>query len=179
MYEPPSAFAPCRFAPRRSQLHTSTTSYKTQPPVCVRRRPSNTDHAKQSVKPQKKPRPKTFDNNHKRARPIQAIWSGHVIAQSTKYEFMDGRFFFPVSSVNWELVEKTEKTRHHNPIGKMGMHDIVIPLSKKHGKVLRNRAAVFSFQKLKRQFERLQGYTCFWKGVRIVAMDRTQQRRRG
>lgn len=79
---------------------------------------------------------------------------------------MDGRFFFPAESVGWEFIERGDKTRHHNPVGRLGIHDIV-KRDARGGVVARNRGAVMSFQRLKRPFEQLEGYTYFWKGVEI------------
>lgn len=81
-------------------------------------------------------------------------------------QFMDGRFLFPRESVRWEFIKKGNKTRHHNPVGRLGIHDIVKRDAR--GRVLaRNRGAVMSFQELKRPFDQLEGYTYFWKGVEL------------
>lgn len=68
--------------------------------------------------------------------------------------------------MRWEHLVKTEKTKFHNPIGIMYAYDIVI--YKHNGDVLRkNRAAVQKFQDLKKCNRPWEGYTFFWKGVRI------------
>lgn len=89
---------------------------------------------------------------------------------------MDGRFFFPAHSVRWDVIESNGAYKHHNPIGRAFIYDIVLRSEsvKRFGAIiLRNRGAVMSFTEPKREWRAMQGYTGFLKGVKVMQKPRT------
>lgn len=84
---------------------------------------------------------------------------------------MDGRFFFPAHSIRWEVLEANGVCKHHNPIGRAFIYDIVLrseSVKRLGAIILRNRGAVMSFAEPKREWGAMRGYTGFWKGVKIM-----------
>ena len=100
--------------------------------------------------------------------PLIASWNGVILAESSEYEFIDGRFFFPHSSVNWKHLEENSARRYINPIGQGYFYDIVLRGPGENAKeITRNRCAVLSLQDVKRHWGVLLGFTYFWKGVKL------------
>lgn len=86
-------------------------------------------------------------------------------------QFLDGRFFFPAHSVRWQVIESNGVYKHHNPIGRACMHDIVLrseSVKRRGAVVLRNRGAVMSFIETRNEWRAMRGYTGFAKGVKIM-----------
>lgn len=79
---------------------------------------------------------------------------------------MEGRFYFPTSSVRWENLRKTEVTKTHNPIGRAVYYDVVAKLE--NGRTLVNKKAAWSYKNLKSSWACMEGCTAFWKGVKIT-----------
>lgn len=99
---------------------------------------------------------------------LVASWNNIIIAQSSEYEFIDGRFLFPYSSVNWEYLEENKARRYINPMGQGYFYDIVQRGPGENAKeIARNKCAVLSLQDVKRHWKVLSGYTYFWKGVKL------------
>lgn len=107
------------------------------------------------------------------ARPPQtlsATWCNTTLAVSSEAEFIDGRFYFPRASVDWSLLADADERRNHNPIGPAQYYDIVVPGSGRGG-VRRNKAAAWAFGPLRKQWRVLEGFTTFWKGVKIQVVN--------
>lgn len=83
-------------------------------------------------------------------------------------QYVEGRFYFPESSVRWEYFAESGHQAMHNPVGSATYYDIVVP-----GVRPRNRRAAWCYRNLKRQWRIMEGRTTFWKGVafRICTMD--------
>lgn len=103
---------------------------------------------------------------------VVATWAGVELARSSKCEFLDGRFFFPESSVRWEYLSPTDVEKTHNPIGKAVYYDIRAPANGGAGKPCVNRHAAFCYRDLRKQWRIMEGRTAFWKGVAVTALTR-------
>lgn len=67
-------------------------------------------------------------------------------------------------------MESSEQHKHLNPIGRLQLFDVVLrsQSEKRPGHVIvRNRGAVMMFSELKGGWKTMEGYTCFWKGVKL------------
>lgn len=85
-------------------------------------------------------------------------------------QFLDGRFYFPKTSVASKYLEENGKMKHQNPVGTAKVCDIVV--RDKNGRIVkRNRGAAWYFDDLRRVWKILEGYTSFWKGVKIQAAE--------
>lgn len=112
-----------------------------------------------------------------RRRPLVALWSGAVLAESRDYEFLDGRFYFPGCDVRWEFLRENGRTRFQNPVGLTRFYDVEVEQGKRK---LRNRCAGVRFdEELRRPWEGMRGFVCFWKGVAVVAKPAELEGRSG
>lgn len=75
-------------------------------------------------------------------------------------KFLDGRFYFPEDSVDWDLVCAAGSEGHRNPYGRIDWFDV-----RAGGRV--NQRAAWRFRQLRRPYASLSGFTAFWKGVRV------------
>jgi uncharacterized protein (DUF427 family) len=82
---------------------------------------------------------------------------------------VEGRFYFPSASVRWEYLHDCGVKIKHNPIGAAVFFDIVVPAGAI--KTRKNKKAAWSYRNLKSHWKVMEGYTAFWKGVVISAID--------
>eukprot|EP00171_Calliarthron_tuberculosum_P011143 IDg11143t1 len=99
-------------------------------------------------------------NGPGRGAAIQATWNGRVLARSSEYVYLEGRFYFPRDSVDWGLFTEAGVQGHRNPYGRIDFYDVRVD---KH----LNRKAAWRFDDLRKPYTRLSGFTAFWKGVEI------------
>lgn len=83
-------------------------------------------------------------------------------------QFLDGRFFFPESSVCWKYLSPANVEKTHNPVGKAVYFDIIAPTNGGAGKPRVNRRAAFCYMNLRNQWKLMEGRTAFWKGVAVT-----------
>jgi len=89
-----------------------------------------------------------------------AKWNGQVIAETTKFETVDGNIYFPRDS----LKESFFKPSSHNTVcswkGTASYFDVVVD-----GKV--NENAAWYYAEPKDAAKNIKGYVAFWKGVEV------------
>ena len=92
----------------------------------------------------------------------KATWNGVILAESDKYEMVEGNVYFPQESAKWEYF--TEGDRQYTCPWKGGAryHDIVVG-----GKI--NKNAAWSYPEPKEAAKHIKGHVAFErsKGVRI------------
>ncbi len=89
-----------------------------------------------------------------------AKWNGQVIAETTKFETVDGNIYFPRDS----LKESFFKPSSHKTVcswkGTASYFDVVVD-----GKV--NENAAWYYAEPKDAAKNIKGYVAFWKGVEV------------
>ena len=90
----------------------------------------------------------------------QATWNGAVLAESDKYEVVEGNVYFPPKSVKWEYFKQTDKHTTCPWKGVASYYDLVVS-----GKV--NTNAVWSYPEPKDAAMSIKGHVAFGGGVKV------------
>eukprot|EP00871_Galdieria_phlegrea_P002125 jgi/Galph1/2913/GphlegSOOS_G1588.1 len=93
-----------------------------------------------------------------------ATWMNTIVARGTDFEILDSKVYFREQDVNWDVLEKCERTKQFNPIGLAQLYNIVV---KKEGRSFRNKEAAWKFSDLKDEWKPLERRMAFWKGINI------------
>ncbi len=90
----------------------------------------------------------------------RALWNGAVIAESDKYEVVDGNVYFPPETVKRDVLRDSD---HHTVCGWKGTasyYDVAVD-----GRV--NKAAAWYYPVVKPAAANIKGYVAFWRGVSV------------
>ena len=90
----------------------------------------------------------------------QALWNGAVIAETDRFETVEGNVYFPPESVRREHLRESET---HTTCGWKGIasyYDVVVD-----GKV--NKDAAWYYPDTKAAADNIRGYIAFWRGVEV------------
>ncbi len=90
----------------------------------------------------------------------KATWSGTVIAQSDKFETVEGNIYFPAESANQAVLQPSDT---HTTCGWKGVasyYNVVVD-----GQV--NKDAAWYYPDPKPEAANIKGYLAFWKGVTV------------
>ena len=90
----------------------------------------------------------------------KAVWNGMVLAESARYEVVDGNVYFPPDTVKREFLRDSD---HHTVCGWKGTasyYDVVVD-----GKV--NKAAAWYYPEVKPAAAQVKGFIAFWRGVTV------------
>ena len=90
----------------------------------------------------------------------QALWNGTVIAETDRFETVEGNVYFPPESVRREHLRESET---HTTCGWKGIasyYDVVVD-----GKV--NKDAAWYYPDTKAAADNIRGYIAFWRGVEV------------
>ncbi|WP_439596201.1 DUF427 domain-containing protein [Falsiroseomonas sp.] len=90
----------------------------------------------------------------------RAIWNGTVVAESDRYEVVEGNVYFPPASVRPDLLRPSSKTTVCGWKGLARYHDVVVD-----GQV--NPAAAWYYPEPKAAAAGIKDHIAFWQGVRI------------
>jgi len=92
----------------------------------------------------------------------KAEWEGAVLAESDKYEIVEGNVYFPPESVKWEYLSEGDRQYTCPWKGKAAYHNIEV-----EGKV--NKNAAWSYPEPKPAAENITGHVAFdiGKGVEV------------
>jgi len=92
---------------------------------------------------------------------VKAIWKNKIIAESDKYETVEGNYYFPPESVNREYLK--ESTTHSTCPwkGLASYYDVVVD-----GEV--NKDAAWYYSEPKPAALKIKNYIAFWKGIEVV-----------
>jgi len=91
----------------------------------------------------------------------KAIWNGTVIAETKKYEVVEGNIYFPPDSIKKEFFRKSDSHSTCPWKGEASYYDIVVK-----GKV--NKDAAWYYPNPKPAAKNIEGYVAFWNGVEVV-----------
>ncbi|MGH8871694.1 MAG: DUF427 domain-containing protein [Acidimicrobiia bacterium] len=92
----------------------------------------------------------------------RAIVNGVVVAEAAETQRVDGYDYFPPETVNWELLEPSDRTSVCHWKGVATYFDVVVD-----GRRL--PAAAWTYQNPSRAAQRIQGHVAFWRGVRVFS----------
>lgn len=88
----------------------------------------------------------------------KATWEGVVVAESTKYEVVEGNVYFPPEALNRAYVKDSATKTVCGWKGTASYFDLVV-----NGKT--NKDAVWYYPSTKDAAKNIEGYFAFWKGV--------------
>lgn len=91
----------------------------------------------------------------------KAIWNGTVIAETKKYEVVEGNIYFPPGSIKKEFFRKSDSHSTCPWKGESSYYDVVVK-----GKI--NKDAAWHYPNPKPAAKSIKGYVAFWNGVEII-----------
>lgn len=92
---------------------------------------------------------------------IKALWQGTVIAQSDKFETIEGNKYFPPEALDPQYFRPSAT---HTTCGRKGVasyYDVVV------GEQV-NKDAAWFYPEPKSAAKNITGFVAFWRGVQIV-----------
>jgi len=93
---------------------------------------------------------------------VRAIWNNTVIAASDDTVVVEGNHYFPLDSVNAELLESSTHTSVCPWKGSANYYTVVV-----NGE--RNANAAWYYAEPKEAARQIKGRIAFWKGVTVTA----------
>jgi len=87
----------------------------------------------------------------------KAIWNGTVLAESDKYEVVEGNIYFPPKSVHWEFFSDGDRQYTCPWKGKAKYHNITVD-----GQT--NENAAWSYPEPKPAAREIKGHVAFERG---------------
>ena len=89
-----------------------------------------------------------------------AKWNGKIIAESDKFELVEGNVYFPRTSINPEFFKETMHITVCQWKGLASYFDVVVD-----GKT--NENAAWYYAEPKDAAKNIAGFVAFWKGVEV------------
>ncbi len=90
----------------------------------------------------------------------KAIWNGAVLAESDRYEIVEGNVYFPPETVNREYLCGSGTHTICGWKGTASYYDVVVD-----GQV--NRDAAWYYPDVKPAAAQVKGFIAFWRGVSV------------
>ena len=90
----------------------------------------------------------------------KAVWNGAVIAESPRYELVDGNVYFPPETLRRAYVQDSATQTVCGWKGTASYYDVVVD-----GKI--NHDACWFYPSAKDAAKNIEGYVAFWRGVEI------------
>jgi uncharacterized protein (DUF427 family) len=90
----------------------------------------------------------------------KATWNNKVIAQSDKFETVEGNVYFPPDSIHQQFFQESETHSVCPWKGTASYFNVVVD-----GKV--NKDAAWYYPETKPAAKNITGYVAFWKGVQV------------
>jgi len=91
---------------------------------------------------------------------VKAIWKGEVIAQSDKFEVVEGNYYFPPNSINREFLKESNTHSTCPWKGIASYYDVVV-------KQDINKDASWYYPDPKPAAKQIKNFIAFWKGILI------------
>ena len=88
----------------------------------------------------------------------KAIWNGAVVAESDRYEVVEGNVYFPPDAVKREFLRASDSHTHCGWKGIASYFDVVVD-----GQV--NKDAAWFYPEIKPAGAQIKGFIAFWRGV--------------
>jgi uncharacterized protein (DUF427 family) len=90
----------------------------------------------------------------------KAIWNGAVLAESDRYEIVEGNVYFPPDTVRREYLRDSDTHTVCGWKGTASYYDVVVD-----GQV--NRDAAWYYPDVKPAAAQVNGFIAFWRGVTV------------
>jgi uncharacterized protein (DUF427 family) len=90
----------------------------------------------------------------------KAIWKGAVLAESERYELVEGNVYFPPESIRRAQLKESSTHTTCAWKGVASYYDVVV-----EGQV--NKDAAWYYPAPKEAACNIQGFVAFWKGVQV------------
>jgi uncharacterized protein (DUF427 family) len=90
----------------------------------------------------------------------RATWKGRVLAESDRFEMVEGNVYFPPDTLNREVVRESDTHTVCGWKGTASYFDVVVD-----GEV--NEDAVWYYPDPKPAAANIRGYVAFWRGVHV------------
>ena len=91
---------------------------------------------------------------------MKAVWENKVIAESSNTVVVEGNHYFPVDSVNMEMLRNSTTHSHCPWKGEASYYDVVV------GDEV-NADAAWYYPEPKPAAQEITGHVAFWKGVTV------------
>ena len=92
----------------------------------------------------------------------RAIWNGVVVAESDRYETVEGNIYFPPDAVKTEYFEDSDTTSVCPWKGTAHYYNLVVDGQ-------RNADAAWYYPSAKEAARNITGHVAFWRGVTVEA----------
>ena len=89
---------------------------------------------------------------------VRAKWNGQIVAESERFEEVEGNVYFPPDAIRRELFRPSETHTTCGWKGEASYYDLVVD-----GQI--NRDAAWYYPAPKEAAKQISGYVAFWKGV--------------
>ena len=96
--------------------------------------------------------------------PIKAIWNNTVIAHSDEYKIVEGRYYFPPTSVTEEHIQKNGNKYLSRWKGTADYYNITVG-----DKIVRD--AALAYHEPEKEAEGIRGYFSFGDDIEIVKIS--------
>jgi len=90
----------------------------------------------------------------------RATWNGTLIAQSDRFEIVEGNVYFPPDTVKAELLRPSDTHTECHWKGTASYYDVVV------GEQV-NRDAAWYYPQTLDAAKNVEGYVAFWRGVTV------------
>ena len=90
----------------------------------------------------------------------KATWNGAVLADSDRYEVVEGNVYFPPETVKRTYLRDSDSHTECNWKGTASYYDVVV-----NGQV--NKDAAWYYPEIKPAAEKVKGFIAFWRGVSV------------
>jgi len=90
----------------------------------------------------------------------KATWKGAVLAESERYEVVEGNIYFPPEAVRRDRFQPSSTHTTCSWKGEASYYDVVVD-----GQV--NKDAAWYYPEPKDAARNIRGYVAFWKGVQV------------
>ena len=90
----------------------------------------------------------------------EAVWNDQVVAQSDKTQVVEGNQYFPMESVNTELLTDSAKITRCPWKGEASYFNVVVD-----GQI--NQDAAWVYLEPKEAASEIAGHVAFWRGVEV------------
>ncbi len=92
---------------------------------------------------------------------MKAIWNNQILAESDETIIVESFCYFPPDSVNYELLEASEKHTTCYWKGEASYYTVKVG-------GMKNEDAAWYYPKTKEKAKNIENYIAFWRGVEII-----------
>lgn len=92
---------------------------------------------------------------------MKAFWNNNIIAESKDVVNIEGNYYFPIESVNPDVLQKSDTQTVCHWKGTASYYSIEV-----EGKI--NTDAAWYYPEPKEMVKGIKGRIAFWKGVKII-----------